>query len=442
MTSRLIARAVAASLLLAGCTNKLDLGNLPDGGSGGAAGTGSGTAGQGGPAGSGGGGGKGLSSRGGSGGRGGNGGGGANGGAGGAAGGGAGGASGSAGGGSGGAAGGSGGAAGGSGGAGGAPACRLDADCTTGPGVCLLSGVCATAADVIYVENTADLSVCGNGNGTLQSPVCNVYTATSSFYLSETRATIIVRGSVIPFYIQAGRSFPILIVGQANGAVSGNSGAVMGITLYGGDVTLRHLGVTSSGQGISVQAMNGAGTTRVTLSDVSVTGNVGAGVIIDTGTFVHMDGCWIQGNDLGITVNDNAAFQIENTVVASNGGKGVTLGASTASVTTFRNNTVVGNNIGITCGAAYNIAGSIVYGNGIDTAGLGPFAGCAAGDVCLTGCSALDPMLDETMGRYTLTAASPAACKDQLDTAPATDRKGTPRPQGPKSDCGSDEYVP
>jgi hypothetical protein len=50
--------------------------------------------------------------------------------------------------------------------------------------------------------------------------------------------------------------------------------------------------------------------------------------------------------------------------------------------------------------------------------------------------------LDVAEERYRLTVASPSACKDALDSAPTTDRRGTPRQQGPKSDCGADEYTP
>jgi len=456
MYSRLIVGTAAVLFLMGGCTNKRDLGNLPDGGSAGAAGTGSGTAGQGGrgggggAAGNGGAGGGGLAGNGGSGGSvaGGSGSGGATGGGGGAVGGGGaagvGGRGGGGGGGSGGAGGrggsggggSGGGGSGGGGGAGGAPACRVDADCTTGPGVCQLSGVCATAADVIYVENTADGSICGNGDGSSpQSPICYVIYAANR--VTSTRNTIIIRGTVNGVYYPTGLP-PAQIVGQANATI-------FGIDVRGGDLTVRNLVVQQSSlmypTGVHVEASAGAGTTRLTLSHVTITIN-GGGIDAWDGSFVRLDGCLIQNNN-GIGIKTvNAAFQIENTVIAGNSGKGAELGTTTASVTTFRNNTVVGNNIGVTCGAAYNITGSIVYGNGIDATGLGAFAGCAAGDVCLTACSALDPMLDQTNGRYALTAASPAACKDVLDTAPAADRKGTSRPQGPKSDCGADEYAP
>ena len=299
--------------------------------------------------------------------------------------------------------------------------CKKDAECAAtygaDPGLCLDgSGQCATSAQTIYLQNGTSCSTTARGDGSAASPFC--FSADATAALSSQKNVLLVRGpGLVDVLAISFAGAPVVVVGQGAPVFNPPTvGTTPLISTTGGDVTLRDL-IISGGRGPGVSATGG--TLRVLRCLLS--SNAGPGIQTATGT----------------------AFDIENTVVANDGGTnfvGVNLGATTTSPTVFENNTVVGNGaVGVQCGSGFTIAGSIVFGNNAGTQQLSP--SCVATDLCATACSAVDPMLDETANRYQLTAASPAACINVLDTAPATDRKGTPRPQGPKSDCGADEYI-
>jgi hypothetical protein len=295
--------------------------------------------------------------------------------------------------------------------------CKKDAECAAtygaDPGLCLDgSGKCATSEQTVYLQNGPSCSTTARGDGSAGTPYC--FPADAAGALSPQKSILLVRGprAVDALSITFSAN-PVIVAGQSGANFATVTGTPPLISTTGGDVTLRDLTV-SGGPGPGISASGGI----LRVLRCLLTGNAGPGIQTATGT----------------------AFDIENTVVANNGGTtraGVELGSTSTTPTVFENNTVVGNGaIGIVCGSPVAIIGSIVFGNtGLQT------LSCTATDNCASACSTTDPMLDETAGKYQLTAASPSACIDVLTTAPPTDRKGTPRPQGPKSDCGADEYV-
>jgi hypothetical protein len=301
--------------------------------------------------------------------------------------------------------------------------CTKDVECAVtygaDPGLCLDgSGQCGTSAQTIYLQNGTSCSTTARGDGSAGSPFC--FPADAAAALSTQKSILVVRGPRAIDTLNIGYSASAVVVaGQAGGNFYGATvtGTPPLIATTGGDVTLR---------------------------DLTISGGPGPGISATGGT-LRLLRCLVESNaGPGIQTTSGTAFDIENTVIAKNGGTtraGAELGATTSTPTLFRNNTVLGNGaVGVQCGAGYNITSSIVFGNNAGTQQLSPL--CVASDACATACSAVNPMLDETAGKYQLTVASPAACIDALDTAPPTDRKGTPRPQGPKSDCGADEFVP
>jgi hypothetical protein len=75
-----------------------------------------------------------------------------------------------------------------------------------------------------------------------------------------------------------------------------------------------------------------------------------------------------------------------------------------------------------------------------------PISGCnltnvIAGPVAVAGAMNVDPQfVDLAQGNYHLSATSPA--RDTVNTGPAFDFEGDPRPQGARFDIGADEAAP
>lgn len=284
---------------------------------------------------------------------------------------------------------------------------------------------------MIYVAWRLDDCMAADGSAAL--PYCSVGEALGG--VTTTRTTIVILGENPGFTINFG-DIPLTITGGEGARVSAPTGTA--VTLLGGNVTLREMLIAGSRTGVDITGSQRATLTGATLSDNEV------GVWVHNRAGLQMDGCLVRDNSVfGIHKGgESATVSIENTVVVGND-RGASIESTPFGATTFRNNTFLDNTVvGAECitstgGSPAVLSGNLAYGNG-----GGQVAGCGAPDACLTECSATDPLLDLADDRYRLTATSPASCKDVLDTAPTTDRKGTQRPQNAKSDCGADEYDP
>ena len=317
------------------------------------------------------------------------------------------------------------------------PSCRTNAECPTAPGVCLATGACASESAVIHVEPRAD--GCPSADGSVAMPFCSISAALAA--LSPTRSTIVVMGEH-PNFGWDYRTFPVTITSSQGGRIvtaPGFTGAA--ISVGGGNLTLREIEVTASLKGVEVQS----DAANVSLIRVTVSSNdgTGSGVYVHNRAALQMDGCLVRDHAMGVWKGgDSGPTRIENSVLVANA-RGASIESSPFGASVFRNNTLIDNTVvGVECitasgGSAPEITGILAHGNG-----GGQIVCPGASDACTTVCSAADPKLDVGEERYRLTAASPSTCKDVLDSAPLTDRRGTPRPQGPKSDCGADEYTP
>jgi hypothetical protein len=174
---------------------------------------------------------------------------------------------------------------------------------------------------------------------------------------------------------------------------------------------------------------------EVTLRDLTISNGNDAGVSVSGGAILHMDRCYVLNNTANGIITTNSAFDIANTVIASNGGSaysGVTLGAYTGSgVKRFWFNTVVNNGVvGVVCGASYTLTGVLINGNGI--------ANFSSNCVTDATTSTAAPIFGTN---YHLTATSPCVNAGGA-TCPPDDIDGDPRPIGTACDCGADEYKP
>jgi hypothetical protein len=330
-------------------------------------------------------------------------------------------------------------------------ACKADMECAAiGPGVCMahLDGHCATDAETVYVLNQFGTPNCSNdplaGAGSRTLPFCysqngvdstqgkaipppdggtgddagNDASEAGSGGVSPDKSLVVMRGpSLTPWSFNAANR-TITVVGQSDAAIMVSG--FIGIHVSAGTVFVRSLHVTGA-----------AGPSPAIIAD---------------GGELHLDRCVVDGNAKGGVLIDGAAYEVTNTVIANNLGATSTIACgawggvcirnlSPGGLRRFLNNTVVMNTpVGIACGDAYPILGSIVVPvtNGQAT------ATCAVTSCCDPG----DPAL--STANYHLTTAS-TPCIDKLDplisTAYDIDGQPRPSPAGGRSDCGADEYV-
>ena len=176
---------------------------------------------------------------------------------------------------------------------------------------------------------------------------------------------------------------------------------------------------------------------EVTLRDLTISAGNGVGVSVTNGATLHMARCYVLNNQgLGIQTTASA-FDIANTVVAGNGGGsasyGVLLGSySGTGPAKFAFNTVVNNSFGgVACGSNYSLAGILANANGPAN-----FLSCVTDTTTST---AAPNLVSST--NYHLTATSPCVNAGG-DICPPDDIDGDARPQGAHCDCGADEYKP
>jgi len=254
--------------------------------------------------------------------------------------------------------------------------CSKDGDCSgrSGPGVCMShqDGRCADDAETLYVQavpSCSDASGAGGAKataGTSATPLCTLQAATSAVSaMSNMADLVVVRGTVTgataAFAVPAKKK--LSVVGQMTAFIAG--GLSPAFRLSSGEAFLRDLKLTTAAS-IGCQADTG---TLLRLDHVTVTGNVGGGILLD-----------------------GAAFEIRNSTVTSNG-PAVQGAVSWGGI--FANNppaagpktldllTVQGNlSPGITCSSAITgtgvLASSNLGGDVISTCGFAPCTAASA----------------------------------------------------------------
>jgi hypothetical protein len=274
-------------------------------------------------------------------------------------------------------------------------------------------GRCATDPETVYVENRPTCSMVPTVGGTSAVPFCSPQFGIDA--AGSVKRLVLLRGTMpLVSFVVTSNPGEISVISKDGSII--DHGAAIGIHLTRGQLYVR--GVTvGPGSGPGVVADGGA---------VSV---------------LRLDRCQILANGGGLLIN-NAGFDIVNTVIANNTEAlvppagpttygGVYLRSAAGAPTTFRYNTIVGNqNIGLVCFGAYVTSSLIVANNA-----LAP----VAGPCVLSGAGiGVDPQLDAT---FHLMPGAPCIGQGDATDVPPDDIDGDPRPTpGGLSDCGADEF--
>lgn len=297
-------------------------------------------------------------------------------------------------------------------------ACTSDKQCAdksgADPGVCMFhtDSHCAKPEEVLYVKPAAGCD--DNGGGTLGVPFCDPQAAIMATTAAK-NVVVMRKGTAALAKWTFGGTTPISVIGQGGATVTG---AGVGVTVAGGEVYIRGLGIS---------------------------GMTGVGVSVAAGATVKMDQCIVTMNQGGGLVVNGGGFEINNSVFAENAAAttpvafgGVYLKTGVGARAQFRNNTIFANaGPGLVCDGTYPVRGLLVANNA-----TGQVTGCDFSDTSsVVATSPISSPFDPTRP-YRLTATS-MECVDRGNTTDFSnhDLDGNPRPSpaNGRPDCGASE---
>src|SRR5450759_3961866 len=230
--------------------------------------------------------------------------------------------------------------------------------------------------------------------------------------------------------------------------ISGNNAVRVMQVGAGASLTLNNLtianGIAAGGGGIF---NNGTATiTNSTFSGNSAPGNFGGGINNSGGSTLTITNSTFSGNSAaggfgaGIYTN-SGTLTITNSTISGNsatGGFGAGVYNTGGGTVTLRNTILANNTSGGNCGGAINING----GNNIDdgvTCGWGSAFGSKSSTPPLRGALATHGGPTQTFALLTGSPAIDGVTSNPPNSAPLTDQRGIPRPQGPRYDIGAFE---
>ncbi len=330
-------------------------------------------------------------------------------------------------------------------------ACGKHADCASA--VCLADGSCGSEASIAYVAP--------NGTGTACSKAAPCGTMVAAVMTGKAIikvATGLVKSSQ-PTLID-GRAVTIFAEEGAKIDRDTEDGPVLRVQGRS-DVKIYDLEITgASGNGANGIDLDASGAPKLALMRVKLTGNQGLGLLAQGGE-VTLSQSTISGNIGGGISVSNATFDITNNFIYRNGNStgttigGVNFAVAAAASNRFEFNTVVDNEIATSTtssgGVLCDITG-FAASNNIIARNFVNRVSAAANANTLGQCTHPSSKVVADLGElkflapdmppfnYHLAVGSSAI--DQATTASPVviDADGDPRPQGAQKDLGADEY--
>lgn len=334
--------------------------------------------------------------------------------------------------------------------------CRVNADCPSE--ACDVDfGACFAAEQVAYVQL--------NGTGDCeQSMPCGTLLEA----VTTARPVIKIRGTGTLSGPTAVITRKVLVMGDRGPTLPIVRAMASGSTfvVQNAELSVRDIEISDNPNGDGISVMDSGG--KVTLDHVFLLRNGKIGVNASTGNRLVMRGSVVAKNAAGgITLTD-MAFEITNTIIASNGnttnaqlGGMRTLSTDAPSTCIFEFNTVADNLIangsadkaGVECGSAFPARNNIVSGVAASAA-LGTacrfdhslFTGAVptgdgnmmAPDVLAIG---YVDVANEAQDDYYRISPTSLATDQATTSAIVIDIDGQPRPQGAEKDLGADEVM-
>jgi hypothetical protein len=347
-------------------------------------------------------------------------------------------------------------------------ACEIDADCASG--ACGDNGQCLAESDLIYVDNGTGTDV---GQCSRAAPCASIPFALG--VASPTRSHIVLAAGLYDLgTVQVGsaQTSATAINIHGGGAMLRDRPGNDGDLFFVSDVPMTIHDVTLLGNGTAAAAIESSSATvtvyrakfeaagsRAILAgadlvahDIEIA-NASIGIMlansVSATSTLTLDRAVIHGGSIGIRASaTNTRVMVSNTLVFDTQSYAMDLSGAGGRVsfsTIADAGSVNGSQpVAIACssGLGLTIASSVIWTPQAPTA-VSIGAGCGlnsviAGPFTVSGAMNVDPrFVDETHRDYHLATGSPA--RDVLDSGPATDFEGDPRPQGPKYDLGADE---
>jgi hypothetical protein len=257
----------------------------------------------------------------------------------------------------------------------------------------------------------------GAGGGTRATPFCQPSDAVAAL-TAERRVLVLRGGGALAGLVISASGAPVTVVGQVGAEIA--PGALKGIDIRAGDVYVRGVTVRDSEDtGISV-----VGDATLRLSRCYVRRNKAGGMVVTGGAGFDVSNCVFDGNLGGLA----GPTMFGGAYLDQPAGDRPRV---------FRFNTVIGNeSAGVVCpNTSIKVDSSLLFNNGTRVGSNAVVCDASA----TTNKVAVDPLFASPAH---LGPNSPCLNAGNTTDFPPEDIDGDPRPQGPASDCGADEFRP